>query len=166
MAVNLDNPSALVYWGAIQGAAARGENTAGVWQAVRDASEALGYENNLISFQDVNRLRAAAGAVNRAALAFGSADGSEPVTSSHFAVAPYSRDQDQMNALGLYQARVQHVTNVDGREETTWRTITFTGGLPPTVNDLRDAIDQDSEAMADQYGVQHVGVGSIQIMAI
>lgn len=166
MAIELDQPHSLAYYGAIQGATQRGEDTAGIWQAVRDVQASFGADVGLPGFQDVNRMRNAAGLENRAIDNLSRTPGNIALDSQFISTAPWSRPQGEQNSLGIWQARIEHQTMVDGRLQTDWRTVQFTGGLPATVQDLRDAIDQDAQAMADQYGVEHVGVLSISLQAI
>lgn len=164
--LNLTNQRTMAYWGAIEGATRNGATTAEVWQAVRDAASSLGYDSHGATIQDIAKLRSRAVSMVRADRALERSANNEAVRAETFAVAPYARDLAERNTTAMYQVRIQHTTETDGRIETNFRTITFTGSLPSTIGELRDQVEQDAEAMADQYHVAHVSVSGISILAI
>lgn len=165
-ASNLDNPSTLQYWGSILNAASNHASTAEVWAAIRAQNEGTGQSGLNAGFADVSRLRAAAGAQVRAMESLSRTPDHIALDPANWSVAPYGRDLDQRNTLGIFQVNVKHVTIGDHGEETAFRMVTFRGALPATAGELRDAIDQDSQAMADQYGTEHVSSQIVNIFAV
>lgn len=163
---NFDNPNAGLYWGVVEGAARQGLGTAAIWDAIREHAAALGLESPGVTAQDVSRLRGQAGGIIRAENALGRAPAQQGIGAEMIATPWFGRTLDRQNAMPVYQARFEHTVLRDGVEVTEWRTVTFRGALPATVGALADAVDLDAAQMADNYGVEHLGVGTISLMAV
>jgi hypothetical protein len=61
--------------------------------------------------------------------------------------------------------RFEHSYIKDGVPVTEWRTTVYTGTLPRTRRELELSIEQDAQGLADDYGVEHVGVGDYYVMS-
>lgn len=164
--LGLNNDASLQYWGSIEGAVRTGANTAQVWDAIRSHQDALGDSAPAIDIRDVSRMRTRAAEIRESSRQLASTDPIGPVLGNYMAVAPWARDLADRNTLAIYQVRFEHTFEDEGQVTSQYRTVTFQGQLPPTVQDLYDQVDNDAEAMADEYGTAHQGIGNISILAI
>lgn len=74
--------------------------------------------------------------------------------------------QDQ-NAAGKWLVRFAHETeDEDGIPSTEVRSVYIDGQLPGTVGELGNVIEQDAGELAEKYGVSHVGVQVLEILAV
>lgn len=160
------NP-ALAYWPQIEYAAAAGLTTADLWGIIGDAAAELGLATPGVSAIDVSRLRGVAGGIQNAARILDATPDERALESRMFAQAPWSRPLAQQNAAPEYHVRYQHtVINSAGEEETIWHTSRFVGRYPATLAELREAVNEDAEQIADKYGAEHVGVAGLQLLAV
>lgn len=160
------NP-ALAYWGEIEYAAANRFTTADLWASLRQAASNLGLESPGVTLAQVNELRHLATGIQAGSRRLERIDPSSSITDARLiAEAPWSRSLAERSALPMYQVRYQHTIDGPNGVETAWRTSTFKGALPRTLGDLLDAIGEDAENLADKYGGAHVGVSSMQILAV
>lgn len=161
-----DNPNAGLYWGVVEGAARAGANTQQVWEAIRQHAATLGLESPGITAQDVSRLRGEAGGIIRAGNRLERARPDQGITSDLISRPYFGRTEDRQNAAAMYQVRFQHTVEANGEQQTLWRTVTFRGALPATVGGLADLVEQDAAEMAEGYGQTHLGIESMQLMAV
>lgn len=156
----------LRYFGAIWGAVEQHAPTAAIWDAIKGASASFGVETAGIDVRAVNQLRAMAADLRNSRDALTRAEDHHALDSTMIGTAPWSRDLGQQNALGMWQARFEHKFIENGLPQSEIRTIVFTSGLPVTAGDLRAAVEDDAESLADKYGTEHVGVGAITLIAV
>lgn len=157
---------ALFYWGDIESGTFAGESTADIWQRIRDRAESMGLDRPGISAQDVSKIRAAAGGVRSAATRLAGAPDEESTLGRYVGLAPWARPQEERNTIGRWQVRFEHQTFGDNGLESNWRTVMFKGQLPANIGDLRARISEDAQALADKYGVELAGVGSMNILEL
>lgn len=156
----------LFYYGAVEAAARAGKGTAEIWQAIRSAAEASGLESPGVNAAQVSRLRGQAGAVLRSEREFAKSEGSYRIEGTQVGLAPWARPWAQREAVAMYQVRFQHTTMGPDGPETSWRTVMFTGGIPATKDALLTAVTEDAQQMADKYGIEHIGIGTVGILEI
>lgn len=157
---------ALVYWPQIEFAARYRLTTADLWSTIRDAAEQAGWASPGVTLRGVNQLRAIATQIQNAGRNFARADEDQRLDYTMTAGAPWSRSDAERGALPMWQARFEHTFMQDGEEVTEWRTSVFAGRLPATVADMRAAIAEDAEQLADKYGVDHVGISGVHVLAV
>lgn len=157
---------ALAYWPQIEFAARYRLTTADLWSTIRDAAEEAGWASPGVTLQGVNELRSMATRIQSAGRNFAAADQDQRLDYTMVAGAPWSRPDNERESLPMWQARFEHSFWQDGELTTEWRTSVFTGRLPATVADMRAAIAEDAEQLADKYGVDHDSVGGVHIVAI
>lgn len=157
---------ALFYFGVVEAGTIAGENTAQIWQRIRDAAAAQGLSSPGITIQQVNQLRASANLIKAATGRLGKGYGPSPIEGSMIGEAPWARPLNQRQATQMWQARFEHTFIEGGEQSTHWRTVTFTNELPGSVEEFNQAIFDDAAGMADAYGIEHVGIGSISLLAV
>lgn len=158
--------SPLAYWPAIERAGMQGMTTAALWAEIRNAAAEYGFEKPGISLMQVNQLRAAATAIGRAAAGLAkAADDDNPL--SFVGVPPYAAPLATRDTAPMYLVRFEQTIEVDGEQQTAWRSIRVTGSqMPATVADFGTFMDQETEAMADTYNGSSVGYSSVSILAV
>lgn len=161
----LSSRKAMAYWGVIEQATRDRLGTAEVWQAIREQAAAAGLDSPGITAQDVSRLRGLAGGVRATATRLENAEPEWGIDGGMIANAPWARPLSERNTLPLFQVRFEHTVQNNGQTTTEWRTVMFRNTLPTTVGELTEALEQDAEQMADDYGYTHVGIGSFSILA-
>lgn len=157
---------ALAFFGAARGAVAQRVNTAGFYQALRDAGATIGTNAGGLSFQDVNSLRSAAAQVRNAQATFDRAPSEYAIDATMIGRVPYGRSLDEQNAQPMFTIGINlHTMSTEGEVTTDYRAIRFTGQLPATKADLESLISQDAEALADTYNAQYAGHDILEILA-
>lgn len=155
------------YWGVIERAVADRLTTADLWSDIRDAADELGLESPGVTVRGVNELRRLANTIQNSGRQFERATDETGLDARMMGEAPWSRPLAEQNALGIYQVRYQHTYVTAEGPQTEWRTSVFNAAdMPDTVGELRDAIGQDAQQLADKYGVSHVEFGSVQILSV
>lgn len=157
---------ALAYWGVIEYAANNRFTTADLWNALRDEAERLGLSSPGVTVRGVAQLYGLAVANQSAARRLERQRDQFAVTANLIGHYPTERPLTEQNALGMWQVRFQHTTLTETGEFTEWRTVMFRGALPATVGDLRDAVEADANELAADYGTEHVGIDSLQVLAL
>lgn len=157
---------ALAYWPQIEYAARNSLNTADLWAAIREAAADLGLESPGVSIQGVNGLRSLAVGIQRREDEFAQLADSKRLLGRMITDAPWSRSAGERKGLPKFQVRFEHTFTQSGETRTEWRTALFEGKLPRTVGELRALVGGDAVQLANKYGVEHVGAGSLQVLAI
>lgn len=161
---NLSSQTSLAYYGAILGAAQGGANTQDVWAAVRAMSEALDGGYPLPSIQDVSRMRSHANSEINATNTLARADAQQRIESTMIGLPPYARDANERQLSQRWQVNFEHHTrDSEGNLSVEWKTVMF-GSMNMTVGELRDRVENAGQAIADKYGVEHVGIGQINLI--
>lgn len=157
---------ALAFFGAARGAVAQRVNTAGFYQALRDAGATIGTSQGGLSFSDVNALRSSAAGIRNAQEAFGRAPSEYAIDASMIGRVPYGRPLAEQNAQPMFTVGINlHTADSEGEITSDYRAIRFTGQLPATKADLEALIAQDAEALADTYNAQYAGHDILEILA-
>lgn len=157
---------ALAYWPQIELAAAERMTTADLWSTIQDAAEELGLASPGVTLRGVSELRGIATTIQASGRRLERLMDSADLTGRHVAEAPWSRSLAERDALGIYQVRYQHTTLTPEGPETNWRTSVFYGQLPGSVGELRDALAEDAAQLANKYGVDHVDLSNVQVLAV
>ena len=156
----------MALWGSIESAVSQRASTADLWSAAREASLAEGVPLTGVSATDMSGLRGMAAQMRNASEMLATAGAGASITGDMVAQTPWSRPLSEQNALGIWQVRYQHTVIEDGQPVTAWRTSIFEGGLPPTVEQLNQAVNEDALAVADSHGTSNVGISGLQILAV
>lgn len=156
----------LAYWGPIQSAVSQRVSTADLWAAVRAEAAARGQTLTGVSAVDMNVLRSIASEQRNVASSLAAARPDQGITANMIARDVSSRPLSAQNAAPAWLVRFEHQVLIGGQEVTQWRTSTFEGFLPGTKAGLTNIITADAVALADDYQVTHVGVGSMFITAV
>lgn len=153
-------------WGPISSVVMQHADTATLWQTIRDAADRFGVSDLRPTIMDVNAIRslavsnrAAADALTRALPEYG-------LTGAHIGQTPLARDLADQARSPEFVVRYPHLYTVEGRDETHWMSSIITGTLQGfTKQSLLDLVNADAETWSSDYGVQHVGVGDVEILA-
>ena len=85
----------------------------------------------------------------------------------HMATPPWARDESVMNSVPIRHVIFEFTyTDQSGVTQTDYRTSVFEMTFPDTVGDLKDAITEDAQAMADKYKVTFESVNLLQILEV
>lgn len=156
----------LPWWGNIQNAVSRRASTADLWATVREAAAAEGVILRGVSAIDMNSLRSIAGSQRRSLDELQRAAPDQTITSVMIGADLSSRGQQFQNLAPSWIVRFEHDVTIEGQLNTLWRSSVFEGQLPTTKGQLLDAVTADAEALAEDYGVTHIGVGRMSIAAV
>lgn len=157
---------ALTYWGSIQSAVSDRASTSEVWSAIRGAAASLGLDSPGITVAGVNELRSYAASARNAMERIDRAPDSANIIGRYVSAAPWGRSMAEQNAVPRYQVNFEHTTILEGQEVTSWRPLMIAGAIPGTVGDLRDAVEAAGNELADDYDMEHVGIGRIQVLTV
>jgi hypothetical protein len=152
----------MAWWGTIQAAVGERASTAEVWSAIQARSAELGLATPPGMFQAVNEIRAQAAELRNASSRLAAADPAEAITGRFLAPLPYG-------AIGpaagprLFDVRVNYTAVGPTGEVSDYITLRYTGGLPPTVGELRDEAQLATESLVEGYGRSFTGLGAIEI---
>jgi len=157
---------ALALFGAIQGASYQHQTTAGVWQAMRSAAEQMGTDLSGVTLSDVNTLRSVAVGLRNASEEFDRAAADQALTPTMWAQNLNTRPLEERNAEQVWQVRFQHQVSIEGELQTVWRTLEYQGRLPATKAELLEDVGASAQWLADDYGIEQVGIGAIEISEV
>lgn len=156
----------LAYWGNIQSAVSLRASTADLWTAVRDAATREGVGLEGVNAIDLGRLRSIAAGQRNAMESLARSRPGQTITGSMIATDLSARSLQAQLMAPQWIVRFEHDITISGELKTVWRSSVFDGSLPPTIDQLRQSVESDAAAMADDYGVTHAGVGRLQISAV
>lgn len=165
MDLSPEGQRAMTYWAQIDAAVSLRMSTADLWRTIREAAAELGPNIPTPTVRGVSEVRGIAAARVRASEHLGKLDPSMSLSSRDWSEAPWSRPLGQQSALPIFHARYQHTTLGPEGETVAWRTSVLPG-LPATMGDLLSILDEDTSELSRKYGVDHVGYGAIQILAV
>lgn len=158
---------ALQFYGTARGAVAARLNTQDFYQALRDAAGSFGLDSLGLSFSDVTQLRSAAARQRNAQEAFTRSPASNAIDASMIGTPPYARSLEAQAALPIYSVGITlHTVSDEGEVSSRYTQVRFTGQLPPTKADLLAQVQQDAEALADNYNEQYAGHDVTEVIAI
>lgn len=133
-------------WRSILSAVSRGQS--GV-ETVREAVQQIGAQVAPPALLDTSVVDQLAGMANswvEAEQAFTAAADTDPIDASMITFAPWSMDLNNYNANPGYHVILG--IEVEGQEALAYRTITGITGLPPTVGELRAAMDLNAQVLS------------------
>lgn len=153
-------------FGAIQSAVNNRAGMGEIIAAIRGAYEAMPGPTPTINPVDVSQLRSYAAGIRNATAAFAAANPEWSLDSSMIAQTPWGRDLAAQAAAPDWQVRfLADVTDELGNSTQLWRSVLIPGTLPASKQALLDEVEAAAQAMADEYGVTHSGIGAVQILA-
>lgn len=162
-----DALAALPYWPVIRQAARNHWTTQKLWQGIEATTARWGLIGPGPTVRGISQLRGLAGGIQTAAERLEAAADSKRLLSEMVTRAPWARPLSQQRANREYHAYFQHtVEDNSGQQRTVWRAVTDIHRLPRTVGELRDLVEGAAEQLADDYDESHVGVGTIQLLAV
>ena len=155
------------WWTLALDAGFSGYTTTDLQAAAKDIAD----RNNLtLAFRDYTGLSVLYGYARRmfnASQTVRNADDADYIQSQHIAIPPWARDETAQNANPIWHVTYEFTTlDENGFESTEYKTSVFEQSLPSTVGDLKDAVNEDAQALADKYGRQLLSVGLHQILAV
>ena len=156
----------LLYWGNIVNSVFERASTADLWANVRFVAQREGVDLSRVRMTDMNVLRSIAARQRTSQENLNAARPGSVITASMISTDLSSRSPQAQQLAPKSVVRFQHDITVDGQLQTIWRSSTIDGPVPTTVDDLRARVEQDAEAMADDYGVTHIGIGLMQLVAV
>jgi hypothetical protein len=156
----------LLYWGNIQQSVSARASTADLWANVKAAAAAEGNSLGGVRMTDMNGLRSIAASQRSAMDNLQAARVDSVITGNMLGRDLSSRGLTDQSLAPRFLVRFEHDVTVGGQLQTFWRSSFFDGSLPTTKGDLMSAVNQDAQALADDYDVTHAGVGRIQISAV
>lgn len=156
----------LAFWGSIQSSVTQRASTSELWNAVRAKAAAEGVELSGVRATDMNALRSIAADQRVKGDRLTAAPKSRAIDASMIGRDLSSRSVGDQLVAPRWIARFEHTIEVGGETQTLWRASVFESALPTTVGELGDQLEQDAQAMADDYDQTHVGVGRISLVAV
>ena len=154
-------------WGNIQAAVRERVSTAELWATVNAAAAERGFSGTSGGIQEMNRLRALAGGLRNAAENFARASLDQQIDTTMFAPDINAQSIIGRSITPTYRVRYEQTTiSPTGEQVSTWRTSSFPVQLPSTKELLMAEIDADAASLAETYGEQHVGIGSLEISVV
>lgn len=157
---------AMFYWGDIEAATLAGESTGQIWDRIRAHQDDPSSHAPAISATDVGWLRSKAVELRNAGSQLAQLGAEDMITGQVIPTAPWARELQSRNTVGMWQVRFEHQTESNGVLSTNWRTIMFQGDLPRTRAELEAAIEGDAIEIANKYNVTHVAVGNYTLFEV
>lgn len=153
----------LGYYGIIRAGTQAGESTAQIWDRIK----AIPVENPPWAFfgagNAVSELRGYASQVREASRVFGTQADYEPVGARAIANEPWSPSISGTAVPKQFTISFEHQTvNSAGDIETRWRTLRHVTNVD-TKGDVMAQLNEAGEAFAADYGVDHSGIGAVEI---
>ena len=153
-------------WGPISSVVMQHADTATLWQTIRDSADRFGVSSLSPTIADVNAVRHLAVSNRNAFDLLTRALPEYGITGAHIGQTPLARSLADQARSPEFVVRYPHMFTVEGRDETHWMSSIITGSLEGfTKGSLLDLVNADAETWSSDYGVEHVGVGDIEILA-
>lgn len=156
-------PQQLSYFGVVQGASKQHLGTAEIWDAVKSEAARRGEALPAGMFSAVNQLRSYGSGLTYAAERVARAADNEAILSTHIGILPYGHNPGGTGGPRIFDVRVAYMHLVNNEIQDDYLTLRYTGGLPPTIGDLRQEANDIVSSMASGYGRSFVGISSIEI---
>lgn len=158
---------AIAFLGAARGAVAQRATTAEFYTALRAHATALQLDELGLTFHEVTQLRSAAARMRNAQDRFQAAPEANAIEANQIGRAPYGRSLDQQAAMPIYSVGITLQTmDNEGEVTTRYTQVRFTDNLPSTKGELLTAVQQDAEALADNYNEQYAGHAIVEVLAV
>ena len=154
-------------WDLIQNFANNGFTASELNEAVAGIARDTGASLSFSDYRDISVLYGFARRMYNAATEAQNALDDTIIGPEHQSIPPWARDEQVVNTSPVW-----HVTytftyiDADGNTNTDYKTSVFEMTFPATIGDLKAAINEDAQALADKYGVDLQEVGLEQILAV
>jgi hypothetical protein len=157
------------WWTLALDAGFKGYSSTDLQSAARDIAE----QNDItLPFQTYTALSTLFGYARRmsnASDAVRAADEEDYIQAQHIAVPPWARDEQAQNTQPIWHVTYQFTyLDENGFAQTEYKTSVFDGPgqMPATIGELKDAVNEDAQALAEKYGVTLLVVDLHQILAV
>lgn len=154
------------FWGTIRAAASAGLTRQETFDAIAARAEQLGMRLPAVGAVGFNSLIASAGGLQRAVDALTYADSSSTIRSSMVHAYPYGEASTRLGGPRVFDVRVSYSATYHGEPVDRAVTLRYTGGLPPTVGDLRAEAFDIAQSLVAGYDVEGVELGQIEIAEV
>lgn len=154
-------------WDLVQHAGFGGFTATALNEAAANIAAEAGIRLSFQYYADLGTLYGYARRMSNAADAAQSALDSDIIGPDHMAAPPWARDEQVMNDTPKWHV-VFDFTYADSAGElyTEKRTSIFDMTFPRTIGDLKDAITEDAQAMAQKYQVVFEAADLLMILAV
>jgi hypothetical protein len=157
------------WWTLALDAAFKGYTATRLQQAAAYIADNLEIDLPFSTYTSLSVLYGYAKRMSNASDAVHSADEEDYIQAQHIAVPPWARDQQAMNTNPIHHVQYMFTyLDENGFAQTEYKTSVFEypQQLPATIGELKDAITEDAQALADKYGKQLLTVDLHQILAV
>lgn len=151
------------FWGIVTRGAAEGLSATAVQQLVSSEAERLGVSTTFGIRTEVSRLFSSAVELRRAGERLSAAGPGEAITGGMLGQLPFGGSMGGSGGPRVFDVRVNYTAVRTGVEEADYVTLRYTGGLPPTVGELRAEAEDVTSSLVEGYGAALTGIGTIQI---
>ena len=158
--------AALPYWSIIEAAATEHWRTEVLWDALRSKAAEYGLASPGVTITGISQLRGIAGGIRARGQSVEAMPNSRPLAGRYWTQAPWARTLGEQRTAPMQQVRFQHTFIRNGETVTEWRTSIMEGKAPRTVGELRSRVQSDAINMSKKYGVEHVGIGALQLLVV
>lgn len=155
------------WWNLAYDAGFGGFTTTDLISAASDIVRQAGISLSFQTSQDLAVLYGYARRMSNAADVVQSALDTATITADMKSIPPWARDEQILNTTPIHHV-IFEFTYIDqaGVLTTDFRTSVFEMTFPGTIGDLKDAVTEDAQAMADKYGVQFQSINLLQIQMV
>jgi hypothetical protein len=155
------------WWTLAYDAGFGGYSTTDLLGAAKSIADASGVSLSFAENTALATLYGYARRMSNAADTVQSALDADTIGPDHIAVPPWARDEAVMNTVPIHHVTFAFTfTDQSGATVTEFRTSVFEMTFPDTMGELRDAVNEDAQAMADKYRVEFVSADLLQILAV
>lgn len=151
------------FWGIVSRAAGEGVSATEVQKLVSAEAERLGVVTTFGVRQELSRLFSSAVQLRVGSERLTAAAPGEAITGSMLGQLPFGGSMGGAGGPRVFDVRVNYTAVRTGQEEADYVTLRYTGGLPPTVGELRAEAEAVTSSLVEGYGAALTSVGSIQI---
>lgn len=155
------------WWPLALDAGFKGFNAGDLQAAARDIAAANGITLPFQTYTSLATLYGYARRMFNASQAVRNADEADYIATDHIATPPWARDEPTQNANPIWHVTYQFTyLDENGFSQTEFKTSIFEQNFPQTIGELKDAVSEDAQALADKYGVRLQAVDLHQILAV
>lgn len=154
---------ASAFWGPVSAVARAGGSAVDAVRAVQAEAERLGVTATFQTYSETMRLFGSAAELQHASTNLTNAAPTDAITGSMLGQLPFGGSMGGAGGPRVFDVRVEYTAIRTGQEESDYVTLRYTGGLPPTVGDLRAEAEDVTSSLVEGYGAALTGIGAIQI---
>lgn len=151
------------FWGTIRAAASQGLTRQETFDAIEARAGELGARLPAAGAVVFNSLIATAKGLQVATNNLTRADASDAITGHMLHAYPYGNRPGLHGGPRVFDVRVSYTATAHGEPVERAVTLRYTGGLPPTVGDLRAEAFDIAQSLVAGYGVEDVVLGDLEI---